>query len=61
MYYRGLKDSVKDELMRHRADQSTLDRIIKSAIEVDNALYERFIEKRHIGQYRRRTSYATSS
>ncbi|GAB7362634.1 hypothetical protein MBLNU230_g2945t1 [Neophaeotheca triangularis] len=41
MYYRGLKDNVKDELMRHGGDQSTLPGMIKSAIEVDNALYER--------------------
>ncbi|GAB7362630.1 hypothetical protein MBLNU230_g2941t2 [Neophaeotheca triangularis] len=41
MYYRGLKDNVKDELMRYGGDQSTLPGMIKSAIEVDDALYER--------------------
>ena len=49
MYYRGLKDNVKDELLRYRAAQDTLERLIKAAIEVDDKLYERAIEKRYIG------------
>ncbi|GAB7358589.1 hypothetical protein MBLNU230_g2649t1 [Neophaeotheca triangularis] len=61
MYYRGLKDNVKDELMRHGGDQSTLPGMIKSAIEVNDALYERFMEKRHTGQFRGRTGYTTGS
>ena len=49
MYYWGLKDNVKDELLRYRAAQDTLERLIKAAIEVDDKLYERTIEKRYIG------------
>lgn len=60
MYYRGLKESVKDELMRYGHDQSTLANMMKAAIEVDDALYERFMEKRHTGQFRGRSGYATS-
>jgi len=47
MYYRGLKDNVKDELMRHGARQSTLEELCRTAIDVDDRLYERYIEKRH--------------
>ena len=41
MYYRGLKDNVKDKLMRSSAAQDTLERMIQAAIEIDNKLYER--------------------
>jgi len=60
MYYRGLKDNVKDELMRYRADQSTLLNLMKAAIEVDDKLYERTIEKKH-NQGTGRSGYATNS
>ena len=45
--------------MRYRANQSTLLNLIKAAIEVDNKLYERTIEKKH-NQGTRRSSYATN-
>ncbi|RMY64884.1 hypothetical protein D0862_15304 [Hortaea werneckii] len=61
MYYRGLKDNVKDELMRSSAAQDTLERLIIAAIEIDNKLYERQQEKRHNGQYRGRSSYNPTS
>ena len=60
MYYRGLKDNVKDELLRYGAAQDTLERLMKAAIEVDDKLYERAIEKRHIGQFRGRSSYTSN-
>ena len=41
MYYRGLKDNVKDKLMRSSIAQDTLDRLIIAAIEIDNKLYKR--------------------
>ena len=52
MYYCGLKDIVKDELMRHRARQTTLDELCQAAIEVDNRLYKRYIEKKYTNQIR---------
>ena len=60
MYYRGLKDNVKDELLRYGATQDTLERLIKVAIEVDDKLYERAIERRHTGQFRGRSGYASN-
>ncbi|KAI7675386.1 hypothetical protein KC318_g978, partial [Hortaea werneckii] len=39
MYYRGLKDNVKDELMRSGAAQDTLERMIQAAIEIDDKLW----------------------
>ena len=60
MYYRGLKDNVKDELMFYGGDTSNLDDMIKAAIEVDDKLYERSMEKRHSGMYRGRTGYASN-
>ncbi|KAI7460908.1 hypothetical protein KC357_g8846 [Hortaea werneckii] len=61
MYYQGLKDNVKDELMRRGAAQDTLDRTIETAIEIDDKLYERQQEKRHNGQYRGRSGYNPTS
>ncbi|KAK1061934.1 hypothetical protein LTR48_009583, partial [Friedmanniomyces endolithicus] len=59
MYYCGLKDNVKDELMRYGADQLTLLNLMKAAIEVDDKLYERTIEKKH-NQGTGRSGYATN-
>ena len=61
MYYRGLKDDVKDKLMRLGASYDTLEEIIQDAIEIDDKLYERKIEKRYNGQYRGRSSYNPTS
>ena len=60
MYYRGLKDNVKDELMRYGARQDTLDRLIRACIEIDNKLYERQVEKRYTRQDRGRPSYVNN-
>ena len=60
MYYRGLKDNVKDELMRYSAWQDTLDRLIRAYIEIDNKLYKRQVKKRYTRQDRRRTSYVNN-
>ncbi len=50
IYYKGLKDNVKDELVRTGKNETTnLDTLIKSLIDIDNRLYERVIEKRYIG------------
>jgi len=61
MYYRGLKDNVKDELMRVNVDQSSLDNMIQAAIIIDDRLYERAMERRHTGQYRGRSGYVPDS
>ena len=47
MYRNGLKEHVKDELIRSSAATDTLDRLIIEAIRIDDMLYERGIEKRH--------------
>lgn len=60
MYYRGLKDNVKDELMRYGGDQSTLSLLQRAAIDVDDKLYERSMEKRHNHQSYGRSGYATN-
>ncbi len=50
MYYKGLKDNVKDELVRTGKNEITnLDILIKLSIDIDNRLYKRAIEKRYIG------------
>ncbi len=59
MYYRGLKDNVKDELMRYGADQSTLLHMMKAAIEIDDKLYQRAREKKHNQDFGR-SGYATN-
>jgi hypothetical protein len=48
MYRRGLKENVKDELMRTGADTSTFENLATAAIEIDDQLYERAMEKRHV-------------
>ena len=48
MYRRGLKDNVKDELMRSGASMETLEELVVESIRIDDMLYERQMEKRHI-------------
>lgn len=48
MFQRGLKDGVKDALMWHGGRTDTLNRLIKAAIEIDDKLYDRSMEKRQI-------------
>jgi hypothetical protein len=44
-YYRGLKDTVKDEMARSdRPDD--LEDTIKIAVRIDNRIYERALEKK---------------
>ena len=42
MYRRGLKENVKDGLMRSGASLDTLDELQKEAIQIDNNLFERY-------------------
>ena len=47
--------------MRNRGINNTLEKLIREAIEIDDKLYERAIEKRYIGIVRGRTSYVPYS
>ena len=47
MFKRGLKDSVKDELMRSAGIAQDLEGLISQVIEIDDRLYERAMERRH--------------
>ena len=46
MFRRGLKDNVKDELIRDRRRIDSLEWLIKAVINIDDKLYERVMEKR---------------
>jgi hypothetical protein len=47
MYRRGLKENVKDELIRTGEKIENLDKLIRVTIEIDDNLYERAIERRY--------------
>ena len=46
MFRRGLKDNVKNEFMRNGAFIENFEELIEQAIEIDDKLYERVMEKR---------------
>jgi hypothetical protein len=48
-YRKGLKDFVKDKLLRTGHSTSTLEELIAAACEIDNAWYERSMERK--GKY----------
>ena len=48
-YRKGLKDFVKDELLRTGHSTETLEELIQAACEIDNAWYERSMERK--GKY----------
>ena len=52
IYRRGLKDNIKDELMRTGARLDDLDILIKESIEIDDKLFERQMEKKYNGGIR---------
>ena len=49
MFRRGLKDNVKDELIRWGGELKDLNQLIEAAVELDDKLYERAMEKRYDG------------
>jgi hypothetical protein len=57
MYRRGLKENVKDELMRTGQKIENLDELIRATIEIDDNLYERAIERRYDVAPRGKSSY----
>ena len=59
MYRRGLKDNVKDELMRDGRVIDSLDELTKAAIEIDNKLYERAMERKYDGENRGRAGFVS--
>ena len=59
MFRRGLKEEVKDELMRWGGVVDTLEDLVRAAIQLDDALYERRMEKKHGGKPFGRTGYAS--
>lgn len=64
MFYRGLKDGVKDEMMRKGSwtdGNINLGGLQEAAIKIDDILYERAMEKRHTGQFRGRSGYVPFS
>lgn len=49
-FYRGLKDSVKDEMARGERPED-LEKMIETAITIDNRMYERQLEKKNGGGF----------
>ena len=47
MFWYGLKENVKDELMCNGRIIDSLDILIRTAIDIDNKLYKQAIEKKH--------------
>ena len=58
MYRRGLKENVKDELIRTSKKIDDLDDLIRVTIEIDDNLYERTIERRYNIAPRSKSRYA---
>ena len=61
IYRRGLKESVKDELIRYRGVTNTLEQLIKTIIDIDDKLYKRAIEKHYNNPYSRAGTYIGKS
>ena len=61
IYRRGLKESVKDELMRHRGVTNTLEQLIETTIDIDDKLYERAMEKHYNNPHSRAGTYMGKS
>ena len=57
MFRRGLKNSVKNELMRDERFIENLKTLIEVTINLNNKLYERIIEKRYSKQCFGRKNY----
>ena len=47
IFRRGLKNNIKDELMRTEARTETLIELIQEFIRFDDQIYERVMKKRH--------------
>jgi len=61
MFRRGLKDNLKDEIMRDGRSISDMSDLIEVAIDLDDKLYERAMEKRYDQPHERaRTSFGST-
>ena len=49
IYQQGLKENIKDKLIRYAGRIKSLDKFIQASIEFDNKLYKQAIEKRKKG------------
>ena len=56
IYQQGLKENIKDELIRYTGRIESLDELIQASIELDNKLYKQAIEKRKKGYIPREQS-----
>ena len=56
MYRYGLKEEVKDELIRYRALVDIYEALIEASISIDDKLYERRIERKYDNKGRSFTS-----
>ena len=45
IYYKGLKDSVKNELMQYKIDFKNLEDLIRISIKLDNKIFFQLVEK----------------
>ena len=57
IYQQGLKESVKDELIRYKRVINNLEQLIKTTIEINNKLYKKAIEKYYNNLYSRVGTY----
>lgn len=57
MFWRGLKDNVKNKMMRDGQSVKNLKIIIEVVIDLNDKLYERAIEKRYSRQHLERKGY----
>ena len=61
IYRRGLKKSVKNELIRYRGIINNLEQLIKTTIDINDKLYKRAIEKYYDSLYGRIGPYIGKS
>ena len=54
-FYRGLKEEVKDEVIKVRPAPIDLTEYIEMAVAIDNVLYERRMEKKGTYDYKKKT------
>ena len=57
MFRRGLKEQVKDELMRDGRTIRNLTELIEIAIDLDDKLYERAVERKYDSRPGGRSGY----
>jgi len=61
MFRRGLKDNLKDEIMRDGKSINDMFDLIEVAIDLDDKLYERAMEKRYDQPHERARTFFGST